>query len=104
MRYAIVINLDYVSHPQESCNQVWDVIKQRMIDKGFRYDGRLFSIELPDHEACDLARDAIESIEEHHSFEDKRVYMYIRDFYGFNMDNMTNLLLPPSENIEISEE
>jgi len=44
MSYAIVINLDYESHLEEICQEIWDVIKKAMLDAGFRLDNRVFII------------------------------------------------------------
>ena len=102
MRYAIVINLDYASYPYESCRLLWEEIKDKMVQAGFRVEGRIFTIELSENQAGRLAREVINSLEEHQDFHNKRVYRYIKDFYGFDLAHTTNLLLPPAEHIEVS--
>ena len=102
MRYAIVINLDYDSHPYDNCKLLWDEIKDKMIQAGFRGEGRIFTVNLPEREACDLARSIIEAMEEHQDFHAKRVFRYIKDFYGFDTAHTTNLLVPPTDDIKVS--
>ena len=102
MRYAIVINLDYASHPEQSCRDVWQEIRNRMQLAGFRCDGRIFSIETNEEEACGLARNVIDEIESHMDFHE--VFLYLKDFYGFDMASTSNLLLPPATAIELAED
>ena len=104
MRYAIVINLDYASHPEDSCREVWREIRDRMQQAGFRCDGRIFTIETSEDEACSLARNIMDDIEFNVDFDDKRVFLYLKDFYGFDMACTSNLLLPPTAAIELDEE
>lgn len=101
MRYAIVINLDYTSHPYESVHLLWGEIREALIAVGFRQEGRLFTINLPAALARHLATQVIENLESHLPFERKHVYAYIREFYGFELGHATNLLLPASEGIEV---
>ena len=102
MSYAIVINLDYESHLEETCQEIWDVIKQAMLDAGFRLDNRVFIINREGKEACELARGVIEGMEAHLDFDKKHVFRYLKDFYGYAMDHTTNLLVPSNEDILIS--
>lgn len=102
MSYAIVINLDYETNSEEACQEIWDVIKLQMLEAGFRLDNRVFTINREDKVACDLARSVIEGIESHLDFDKKRVFRYLKDFYGYDMDHTTNLFVPSSDNIELS--
>lgn len=102
MSYAIVINLDYGSNSEEVCQEIWDVIKLRMLEAGFRLDNRVFIINREDKAACELARSVIEGIESHLDFDKKHVFRYLKDFYGYDMDHTTNLLVPSSDEIEVS--
>jgi hypothetical protein len=104
MHYAIIINLDYASHPEESCKAVWQEIRLRMLEAGFRCDGRSFTICRDEDEACQLARDVIESIEQHMDYHDKRIFLYIKEFYGFDMAGTTNLLLPADNSIFLEDD
>lgn len=103
MRYAIVINLDYASQAEDSCRALWDEIRSQMIAAGFRCDGRIFSIDRSAGEACALARQVIDGIESHMGYHDKRVFLFLKEFYGFDMASTTNLLLPPTDSILIDE-
>lgn len=94
MTYAVVINLNYTSFPEEQCSVMWDVVKESMLGVGFRMDGRRFTINAPELEATTLARKAINSIGEHQEFENKRIYRFINEFYGFEVENVSNLLMP----------
>lgn len=104
MHYAIVINLDYATHPEDSCRELWTEIRNRMQQAGFRCDGRIFTIDTNEDEACRLARNVIDEIESHMDFHDKRVFLYLKDFYGFDMARTTNLLLPPAAAFELDGE
>lgn len=103
MRYAIVINLDYDSHPYDEVTRLFEEIREGMLRHGFRMDGRIFTINLPADEAGKLARQVIEDIDAYESYHGKQVYSYIKDFYGFDMSLTTNLLLPASDEISVTE-
>lgn len=104
MCYAIVINLDHANHTDEVCLEIWESIKDGMIKAGFHLMGRNFSINLPESEAAKLARETIEGLEEHLEFHQKHIYSYIKEFYGYDMLCTTNLMVPPTEAIEVEEE
>lgn len=103
MGYAIVINLDYENNPSDECQEIWDVIKLSMLEAGFRLDSRIFVINRTHDEAISLARSVIEDLEGHLDFEKKRVFRYIKTFYGYDMTHTTNLLVPDSNKIEVSD-
>lgn len=102
MSYAIVINLDYENKAEDECQEIWDSIKIAMLNAGFRLDNRVFIINRDNKEACELARSVIEGIEGHLDFDKKHVFGYLKDFYGYSMENTTNLLVPSNEDILIS--
>ena len=99
MSYAIVVNLDYQNNLEDECQEIWDEIKKSMLEAGFRLDNRVFIINRDDKEACELARSVIEGLEAHHDFDKKRVFRYLKDFYGYSMENTTNLLVASNEEI-----
>lgn len=101
MPYAIVINLDYESHPPELCSELWNVIKLGMLQAGFVCDGRRFISALPERMACSRARRVIDDIEDHLEFHRKHLYRFMRDFYGYDTAATTNLLVPGFEQIEV---
>ena len=105
MHYAVVINLDYASHSEESCKALWKKIRQRMMEAGFHCDGRIFTIcRDNEDEASQLARDVIENIEPHKDYYEKRIFLYIKEFYGFDMACTTNLLLPADNGIFLEDD
>ena len=57
-------------------------------------DGRRFTINASALEATTLARNAVNGIGEHQEFENKRIYRFISEFYGFEVENVSNLLMP----------
>ncbi|OOZ39977.1 hypothetical protein BOW53_09375 [Solemya pervernicosa gill symbiont] len=104
MHYAIVINLDYENYPYQQCSELWGEIKQRMMNVGFRNDGRLFKTTLGADQACEVAREVIESIEaDYPIYQDSLLNDYIKEFYGYDHGSSTNLLLPPVAGIMINE-
>jgi len=103
MPYAIVINLDHDVHPDDVCRFLWNEIAEKMLEAGFRIDGRSFVINAPPREACRLARAVIDSMESHLDFHRKHIYKYIKEFYGYPAEARTNLLLPPLDQIEVDE-
>jgi len=102
MSYAIVINLDYENNSEDACQEIWDGIKLHMLEAGFRLDNRVFIINREQKEACELARSVVEGMEEHLEFHNKHVFRYLKDFYGYDMDHTSNLLVPSSDDIEVS--
>lgn len=102
MRYAIVINLDYNSHPEQECLSIWALIRDRMVNSGFRMEGRLFTAEMSEDEACKISREVIDEVNKDHRFENSGdVFNYINEFYCYNHTHTVNLLLPPTENIKL---
>ena len=104
MSYAVVINLDYENNPEDICQEIWDSIKARMFEAGFRLDNRVFIINRGQEEACELARRVVEGMEGHLEFHRKHVYRYLKDFYGYDMAHTVNLLVPSSGDIEVTGE
>lgn len=104
MRYAIIINLDYENHPQSTLGFLWNEIKDAMTAAGYRRDGRMFTISLPEQEATQLACQVIDNIESHLAFDRKHLYTYFRDFYGYSMECTTNLMVPAINGILVGDE
>jgi len=102
MAYAIVINLDHQKHSNEVCKILWNEIKEAMVAAGFHTEERTFFINLPEKEACQRARDAMDSLESHLEYHRKHLHKYLREFYGFPAESRTNLLLPPVDDIEVA--
>lgn len=103
MRYDIIINLDYEDCISGELRELMVEIQQAMQDSGFVIDGRRFAIDLPPPEAQKLARDVIDAIELRYQAMGKSIIPCIREFFGFEPSNATNLLLPPTEEILVQE-
>lgn len=103
MRYDIIINLDYENHSPEQLRGLFSEIQQGMQEAGFVMDGRRFTIDIPATEAQSLARNTIDSLEQHHQEQGESIIPMIREFFGFEPNNAINLLLPPTEEIHVEE-
>ncbi|MDH5602130.1 MAG: hypothetical protein OEY78_12605 [Gammaproteobacteria bacterium] len=104
MSCAVVINLDYENNSEEVCQEIWDAIKKNMIQAGFRLDNRVFITNREKEEACTLARSVIENMEAHLEFDQKKLFLYLKDFYAYDMEHTMNLLLPSNDDILVSTE
>ncbi len=103
MRYGIMINLDYDSYPYDDCRDLWNQVRNSMFEAGFRVEGRLFTIAEPGKEARELARAVLDNINQE-TFPEKDIYDYFKEFYGYDHSETVNLLLPPSEGLELQED
>ena len=101
MAYAIVINLDYDNHPPEICSELWNVIKLGMLQAGFQCQGRTFTTNLTEKQACERAQRVIDDLEEHLEYHSKHLYGFMKDFYGYDTAATTNLLVPSPIEIEV---
>ena len=102
MSCAVVINLDYENNSEEICQEIWDAIKKRMIEAGFRLDNRVFITNREKEEACTSARSVIEDMESHLEFDKKKLFLYLKDFYAYDMEHTKNLLVPSNDDILVS--
>ena len=100
-RTAIVINLDYEHSPQDLCEALWDEICAVLQAHGFVYSGRLFLLDKPPEYALPIARALVESLEHHLEFHERKFHRYIKEFYGFGFNNITNLMTPCARDIEV---
>ena len=103
MRFAIVINLDYDSNPEDVCRHLWRRIRDEMLEEGFRLEGRLFTMEMKNEHACDRARVVIDRLNEDSSLVENDIYNYLKEFYGYNHTHTVNLLLPPTTEIRLDD-
>jgi len=103
MRYAIVINLDYVTFLHEPVKDTYEELQEALLAEGFVRDGRLFIIDCPAEEAQRRARHAIDSVEASHAAKGHTIYPYIKEFFGFEVRHATNLLIPPGSDISVVE-
>lgn len=101
MRYAISLNLDYATQPYRKVTLLFRQLRSALMEAGFRCDGRLFTIDLPGSEARALARRVLEQTALEGGFGE--VYLYVKEFYGFDFDQTVNLLLPSAAAIKVEE-
>ncbi|KPK40605.1 MAG: hypothetical protein AMJ69_01800 [Gammaproteobacteria bacterium SG8_47] len=104
MKYAVVINLDYSSHPQALLGRLWQDIKHGMEEAGFARDGRCFTIQLPREQACALARSVMEQLAAQSEYHAHHIHSYLKDFYGYDVSATTNLLVAPLDGIVVRQE
>ncbi len=103
MRYGIMINLDYDSYTYDECRDLWNQIRNDMVDAGFRIEGRLFTIAVPGSEARDMAKTVLDNINQ--GLDDGRdLYTFMKEFYGYDHTETVNLLLPPADGLEVEED
>jgi hypothetical protein len=103
MRYAVIINLDYENYPVTVLQIIWQEITEAMVNAGFREEGRLFTIRLPEKEAGPLAMRIIDELEAHLEFHQKHLHRYIKDFFGFEMVATRNLMVPSGDAILVED-
>ncbi len=103
MRYGIMINLDYDTHPYEECRDIWLDIRNAMVEGGFRIEGRLFTIEMPVEDAGKLACSIMEEVNKN-VITDRDLFDFLKEFYGYDHTQTVNLLLPPTDNIDLLED
>lgn len=92
MPYAVEINLDYEHHPPELCAEFWNLIRLGMLQAGYRSEGRRFVIDLPESQACALARRVIERIEADLGYHAGHLHRFMKDFYGYDTACTTDLM------------
>lgn len=103
MRYVVIINLDYQNHEAGELRALYADICTEMQERGFSMHGRQFTIDVPAEEAQHLARYVIDVLDRRYSAKGSSVYGYIKEFFGFEAEHSDNLLLPPDDDIEVSE-
>jgi hypothetical protein len=104
MAYTVIINIDHANHSFQFCEELWARIADAMTVAGFHHDGRSFSINLPENEARQLARDTMEQLNHELEHHQHHIHRYLTDFYGYDPAYVTNFLLPPQDTMEIQEE
>jgi hypothetical protein len=100
VRYGIVINMDYAHHSHKTIAALFRKIRDALKDEGFRMDGRVFTIQRSSQEASRLARQVLERVDED---IEGSLYGYIREFYGFDIGSVKNLLIPEDQALSVEE-
>jgi hypothetical protein len=103
MRYVVIINLAYQNHEHGKLKALFAAISGVMQERGFVVDGRRFTIDIEPEEAQHLARFVLEQVEQQYNAKGESIYVYIKEFFGFEVGSAVNLLLPPNDDIEVSE-
>ncbi len=103
MRYVVIINLDYENYEHGKVKALFSDISKGMLDQGFVVDGRRFTVDAEPEEAQHLARLVIDDLEHEYNAKGESIYVYIKEFFGFQVEHADNLLLPPDDEIEVSE-
>lgn len=103
MRYVVIINLDYQNHEHGRLKALFATISEAMQEGGFVVDGRRFTIDAEPEAAQRLARFVLEQVAQQYHAQGESIYVYIKEFFGFEVGSAVNLLLPPNDDIEVSE-
>lgn len=103
MRYVVIINLDYENHEHGKLKSLFTEVSAAMQEKGYVVDGRRFTIDVEPPAAEQLARSVLDEIEQRYNQNGESVFAYVKEFFGFAPENAVNLLLPPDDDIEVSE-
>ena len=102
MKTAIVINLDYQPASHDLCEAIWEEIRETLLANGFLLSGRMFTHSQAPEYALPLARTLIESMEAHLDYHERRYHRYIKEFYGFRCEQITDLLTPCARDIKVN--
>ena len=103
MRYVVIINLDYENYEHGKLKALFNDISARMQERGYLVDGRRFTVDAEPEEAQHLARFVIDELEQEYNGRGESIYIYIKEFFGFQVEHADNLLLPPGDEFEVSE-
>lgn len=101
--FAIHIELNYQDYTDQECLEMWGYIEDAMSEAGFHLRGRRFFINASAKDAINLAKNAIDSMEPHQDFSNKRIYRFITEFYGYQIDSVINILTPNTDSIVVDE-
>ncbi|MCU7799046.1 MAG: hypothetical protein KZQ70_02595 [gamma proteobacterium symbiont of Lucinoma myriamae] len=105
--FGVFINLDYAHQPHAECTLIWNKIMEVMVDYGFIFQKRVFTI------TTNSSRDEISSdvrgLFDLIQKEQEHFYSYICDNYILNLEECSDLTLPDTsasidvENITFQE-
>jgi len=103
MRYGVVINMDYGNNSYEETSMLFDDIEKALLRHGFRREGRVFTTDLPPAQTYTLARKVLDEVADKEQHRHKDLFHFIKEFYGFEIVNVVNLLLPDTSEISVTE-
>jgi hypothetical protein len=101
VRYAIVINMDYAHYPHSRMAALFRRICNVMKHHGFRLDGRIFTIAQSPEKAGTMARRALDEVDA--GLGGESLYACLREFYGFELGAVSNLLRPDNAGLCVEE-
>ncbi|MDK2123632.1 hypothetical protein [Parachitinimonas caeni] len=101
MQTAVVINLDYEILSADRGQKIWRELEKRMLAAGFARDYRVFKMDAPPAVAFPRARAVLSEFEPFLKQQGLAMFDVVREFYGFEMENCTNLLEPAQSGIEV---
>lgn len=95
-KYGLFVNLDYAHKPQSECSMVWQKISDTLLQYGFSFQKRAFTIN------TEKSREAL-SFDVRALFDDIQAkqndfYSHIIDCYILNYEHCTDLTLPDTSN------
>ncbi len=104
---GIILNMDYENQSHKMCKMIWDSVYKKMLERGFRYEKRIFVHDDNGTNTIAIfnkAKTIMDEMETHLSYFDEHPLSYIKDFYGVTLRNCFDLTLPGTENIDVKEE
>lgn len=101
--YTIQIDLNYQDNPENECREMWGYIRDAMEEAGFHLRGRRFFIDASPSEAIEWSKEAIDNLESQKEVAGKRAYHFIKEFFGYRIEDVFNVLTPADSGIEVEE-
>lgn len=95
-KFGLFINLDYAHRPAEECLFIWNKIVDKMLQNGFSFQKRAFTIKT-DKDRDEIAMD-VRGLLDEIQIEQCDFYSYIVDCYILNVENYSDLTLPNTSN------
>ena len=98
-KFGVFINLDYAHKGNEECSLIWQIIKDEMLNNGFLFEKRVFSIQTNKSrdEITSYVRKLLDSIR----VQQHDLFSFINDCYILDFNNVNDLTLPDSKGIDV---
>ncbi|WP_184198823.1 hypothetical protein [Chitinimonas taiwanensis] len=97
---AVVINLDYLSLPYDTCRMLWLIIERTMLEAGFELEGRVF-VARRGVDVIHRAKQVMQDLEPTFQSLGYSGIEAVRDFYCY--ERATRIDLNTAEPIEVVE-
>lgn len=104
MRSAVIINFSPDYSDQKLFWSLNKMVIRSMVNAGFHREGHLFTTDSSVTEARLLACSVIDSIDKNQNIANRRIVNNIREFYCFEMRNVSNLLVPGEGRTDLQNE